>query len=426
MEKKTNRWRDFRDLAGRRHALHYLRFSLNQALDRSNLMLRMEDEHDDLLLDPFSVQLHGDTLDQFEKEMPNILHGIQRFYDTQEWDLLIGSVSSVSSLLFVRGHWDKMLKYLELGLKVAQQNENTRSVAEHTYFLGILALRKGDHFQAKRMFHMCHTIYQNLNDKIGIAYNTYQHGVLAHLQENYLESRQIYEDSLEMFRQIRDKRGISSCLNGLGTIHLSLGNYVDAAQLYEASLNLKTEIGDQRSIAHTTYQLASHAYYQGDFERSQTICEQALHIKTEIGYTIGTVRSLYQLGVILQAKGDVETALSLYEKSLNTRAQLSDQLGMAIVIERLGSLQNENLEKAERLFLRASELYDKTENKIALARSEFNLGLILERQNRYKEAHKAYTDAFSIFTDLDLPEVVTARESLRRVGLWQAITQYVD
>lgn len=417
---------DFRHLyvqAATRHAIYYLRYSLQEALNRARFIETLEEELDHLLINPTSLRIQEDDLNRLEMELPNTLRGIDWLFQDKQWNVVIGVIQAISDLLYLGGYLDKALDLGELAVEAAKNAQDDWSLAEITYTLSFLFTIKGDYPKAQQYCGSCLTEFKNLDDRLGAARALYQLGVIAHYLGEYDKGQEQYQASLAAFKLLKDKQGVASCLHGLGTINFSLGEYAEAERLYEASLKLKKELEDQRSLAHVLHQLANIAYSQGNLEEALQRCEEALEIKHNLGYVSGIARSLFQLGVISQAQGDFTKATDFYRQSIEIRKQVGDSKGLAIVLERMGCMA-EDLNESRQVLLSAVELNQTQGNQMLLACNLYNLALVLERQGNYNDAQDFYSEALSIFNEVGSYHLATVREAFRRTKLW--VTSELD
>ncbi|WP_035383870.1 tetratricopeptide repeat protein [Ferriphaselus sp. R-1] len=132
----------------------------------------------------------------------------------------------------------------------------------------------------------------------------------------------------------------------------------------------------------------------GDLDRAELYDRRALKAARELGDKSLEASMLSNLGLVAQARGDTERALALYQESL---ALQSDGAKKPTILNNMAViyLDRKDYAKAVTKLRQAIEINRKNGDAHSLARYQLNLGDVLRRQGKLKDAEKELTAGYN-------------------------------
>jgi tetratricopeptide (TPR) repeat protein len=288
--------------------------------------------------------------------------------------------------------------------------------AAHIHHLGILAQRRGDYDEARRLYQRCLDIGERVGDQAGMADSYHQLGMLAQARADYDEAERQYQRSLDIDEQLGDQAGMADSYHQLGIVAYLRGDYDEARRLCQRSLGIKERFGDQAGMAASYSQLGLLAQGRGDYDEAQRQYRRSLDIDERVGNQAGMAIGYHQLGNVAYLRGDYDEAQHLYQRALGINERLGDQAGMAYTYGQLGNLARlrGDFDEGQRQYLRSLQISERLGGQAGMAISYSNLGTLeAERGGRTNSVVSWDLKALAIRLRLGVPEAII---NLRRLA----------
>jgi tetratricopeptide (TPR) repeat protein len=181
-------------------------------------------------------------------------------------------------------------------------------------------------------------------------------------------------------------------VNNLAVLLYSKGDYEGAQPLYERAMEARERVlgKEHPDTLASLNNLAFLLLQKGDYEGSEVLLKKTLYIYENLFGNLhsNTAYSLYNLGYMFFNKGDgtsavtfYQRALDIYEKIVGAKIEATPHLlsTMAICHNQVAfhnHVPNMNWEKAEKHYLKAMELFDKTGALTEAINAELNLQIM--------------------------------------------------
>lgn len=184
----------------------------------------------------------------------------------------------------------------------------------------------------------------------------------------------------EARKQKRDEL-IPLILDNLGLTYHRIGRSNRAIKLMELSSTINEKRNDMRSLAQTKVNIASVLIDTGNIDKAQVFLKQAVETFEKIGDKRGYCLALSNLGEIIGISGRVKDALSILRKCQRISKQLGDLVLSAEILKNIGQcyIRTNELEKAERYFTRANEIFKAMSDNLGILESNFGLMQIMKK-----------------------------------------------
>ena len=173
-----------------------------------------------------------------------------------------------------------------------------------------------------------------------------------------------------------------------------------AKNLISESITFYESVGDTKQIASARAELAYCYWRQGAFDEARIIFNESLSKLTAEGNT--RARALLRLAILEWSASRHDDArkiltenASLFEKISNHAIKGNYHNQLALVLRELGSAlkSDDYFRKAIRAYQQADHHFKLARNTVFRADVKNNLGFILKKLNRFKEAHRYLGEA---------------------------------
>lgn len=216
----------------------------------------------------------------------------------------------------------------------------------------------------------------------------------------------------------------------MASAHLRLAQPAAARRLASAARRHFEEVGDSLMTAECMGSEASAAYLMQD-PSALSLAEDALRLCRSLVPVprITEARLLAILGGVYATNQDWPAAIDSYEQAIAAGDVVQDLRRLSIMYSGLSFAYQEvgQLNQAANYAHRALAIHETLDDRISLARSENNLGLVLFRRGEFPEAQRHLTRSLRLFEDsgvdtgkaevlLSLCELCFARGEHARAG----------
>ncbi len=214
------------------------------------------------------------------------------------------------------GAYSTATEHLQAGLTLARSIAEERITIEALSGLSMIASRRGDYQEARRLEKEALDMACSLGDCRLMALALRRLGIAAISLREYTEASRCFRESLTLYERIGEQEGIAACLNNLGVAALYLGDYGTATSYFERSLEIRRSLRDRWGIAGCYTNLGLLAHYQGNYTTAVRRYQASLALARELGDRQGIARNLSNLSQALIALKRNETAKRCCQEAL--------------------------------------------------------------------------------------------------------------
>jgi tetratricopeptide (TPR) repeat protein len=268
----------------------------------------------------------------------------------------------------------------------------------------------------------------------------------------------MYERAIELSERIKAPQLALKALNAIGRVHLTSGDWRSAAAESRRSIVIAEQLQDLSSLADAYGNLGIALTNMRDLDGAEAMHRKSLEIEQKLGRRAGMAADYTNLGRVYVDRGELELAEEMYQKAVAINTEISETGNLALNYSNLALIQEQLGDHlgAEKMLLRAIELARSSGNMTGevsarlnlgsgladrgdleaarehcqfalegaralgntdlLARSHFNLALLDEKQQHWKEAIEHYSQALTLFQRMGHNEHANmAMEALHRL-----------
>jgi tetratricopeptide (TPR) repeat protein len=280
-------------------------------------------------------------------------------------------VRRVARCLVEEADMEGALDTLQLARTVSAICGDQAGIAHAMNLEGIVAQQRGNVEEAEALYRKARTIAWQARDVSLVAMLDQNLGTIANIRGDYAEAKLRYEASLAAYRTLGMRRPVGPLLNNLGMLHTDLGEWRDAERYYSAALREASACGDLAGQLRTEANRADMYVNRRRFRKAKRLSRRVL--------------------------------------ALGLCGEKCEGSWVAEAYKHLGVAYRETgaTERAEEYFTRSLQLAERREDKLLVAETLRELGVLHRREGRYQETIAELTRAEAIFSHLSAHREVT-------------------
>ncbi len=274
---------------------------------------------------------------EFEKE--NLKKLIYICFKAGQFEEVLELGRKISSFFMVRGYWQEIIRYGEVGVKSADVIEDNISLITISIdILGWTYLKMGDLDTAESWIKKGLEIATKINDQKRIGVGIRFLGKVAFERDKIENAIEYTKNALDISKEINYNILEFHLYSDLGRIRLKQNKYKEAESEFKKSIEGFKKINkENRTISKLAY-LGDALCLQDNFEESEDYYNQCLLISQKYGRKDTLARAKLGLAKINEKRNNLKEALNLTNEAYN----LFEKLGMKKYI-------NESQEMIDRL-----------------------------------------------------------------------------
>ncbi|MDX1414936.1 MAG: BTAD domain-containing putative transcriptional regulator [Candidatus Promineifilaceae bacterium] len=189
------------------------------------------------------------------------------------------------------GEIERAFGYFEQEIQIHKQRGNRRLVINSLHWTSMQAVRYKDIEYALKLRKECQQMLRRYDDPFQLAYSTWEMGELLRVAGDLEQAKIWFHEANTLFETIQDKVGMGYYHRGLGDLALSKGDYLEAQRRFNRFNKLVWNQQNDWYAAYAHNGLGRAALGLGDTVEAQKHFEEALYT----GYEIISVPDLCML-----------------------------------------------------------------------------------------------------------------------------------
>jgi predicted ATPase/DNA-binding winged helix-turn-helix (wHTH) protein len=298
-------------------------------------------------------------LAQCDAEIDNLRFALDWLFEVKELDWSLRLCSALFRFWDMREHLTEGRTRLEMVLRLAGTGWS-KERARIAQFLGALTTAQGDYAAAKQFLSQSLSLYEEIDDELGIAASLNALAISAQDRGDYVTAQSYFERSLACWRMLPDRLALARCLHNLANVVKIRGDYPRAGWALREAASIFEELGDRSGCAWSINQQGDIARAQGDITNARRLYRSALSAFRSAGDEWGAARSLTDLAYIDCEQGDHLTAHAECREAIEIFTRLGHRRGIARALEGAACLAlaqgQQNAERALKLAAAAARL----------------------------------------------------------------------
>jgi DNA-binding SARP family transcriptional activator/predicted ATPase/Tfp pilus assembly protein PilF len=171
-------------------------------------------------------------------------------------------------IAYSRGAYAQATSYLQLTLRIAEEEGLGALQADTLLSLGAVALAQGQWMLAEEVLSRSVSLYRTTQHEWGVGHGLRFLGALALARHDQQTAYAHLHESLTIARRIDNKIGAALTLDQLGVAYLAEQQLAKGEEVLQEALGLFRELGVELGIARTTSHLGQHAMARAEYEQA--------------------------------------------------------------------------------------------------------------------------------------------------------------
>ena len=240
---------------------------------------------------------------------------------------------------FHQGHYPQAQAHIEAALANCDTREDSKLRAERLSSLGLVAWYQGDHATARRHVEDALAIQRLRGSRRGIAVCLQRLGNIVRDRGDLDAGKILIWEALETFRALHDTVGVADSLHGLGLIARFQGDNAHAQEQFVEAQRLFHAAGLKQRCAVCLHNLAQIELNLEHWESGRVLMQEALDVHRQFGDRRGIANALHSIALVEQGAGRLAQALALLREALAMDREMGSPVSVAQHLHSLGSIQ---------------------------------------------------------------------------------------
>jgi tetratricopeptide (TPR) repeat protein len=245
---------------------------------------------------------------------------------------LIFGYKSKGIALGFKNKYDEAIQTLLKSNEVAEKNNDLITVAENcTNIASAYFVVLGNYNKALEYYLKTLKIYEQLDNKKGIAQALSGIGISYVAEKKFKEGIETHFKALAIFEQLDEKNEIKKMYVNIGNAYESNFEYSKALEFYSKALSGFNAVESPRGTAQTLYRIGSIYLKQGTTDKAIDNLQEAISINEKSDHQSSVAECLVLLGEAYKNKKDYDKALTslLRSEEISQRLKKIETLSTA-------------------------------------------------------------------------------------------------
>lgn len=242
----------------------------------------------------------------------------------------------VGAFAFQLGQYDRSEEILNVGIARLQRADVLDGAPRGYFFLGMIALRRGEYAAADRYYGTMRDLCQTTNNRKEIPLAHIGMGISAATQGMYQEAADRYTAALDIYHENRFQRGIASTLNNLGSVFGRQGFYPEALERYKKARAASVGVEEEMLTATILSNLGSVSRSLERYEAALNYYRESLALTRRLGEQRWIAANLNGIGLTYFEQGAYPQAVNALLDGLKTAGSIEAKPDMLTAITQLG------------------------------------------------------------------------------------------
>lgn len=315
--------------------------------------------------------------------------------------------NDVGWIQFLRGDFDEAKRLLTEALTFVEMSRQYDVIASIHNRLGAVAYHQRGYDQAAAHVQKSLVLRETIGDIAGVARLYNNLGLLGLMRGDLQDAEANFRQGIELLERLGDAEGIALSYINLGLVHFDRGN------LDESELSLKKSLGVAEQIGHRFYQGLALMYLgrlktaQGLFSPAEALLAECIRIMDELQAQDSLVDAQYYLAEnyinqsdLLQAEKWVGHSLEILNSIHHSPSEDSVIYGKMLRLQGTIARAKGDYDHAEELLSKSALIFQTSYERLEIAKTEMELGLLARDQGNFLESRRRLQEARLMFKQM--------------------------
>jgi len=357
----------------------------------------------------------------FEKALKNHLKALAIYDKLNDKKGIVVTSNNIGNLYHDNGELDTALKFYKVGLQTCKEIGYKSGFGVLSGNIGVLYWKKGKFDIALDYCKTYLSISEEIGDRVGIGRASSKIGNIYFSKGELDKALSYYKRYLEISEETGDKLGVDIASDSIGSVFQNKGKLNTALEYFKKGYKIAEEIGYKDGVGVSSCNIGTVYLSKGLISTAKKYLELSERLFLEIGDKINLSLVYSALSSLYTNKVDLDSAFMYSKKALALVKETGAKQIEVVALRSLGkALAELSEEQAKTPKNRREKLSSRTLNKavinlrkaISIARAEKmdidlavslnEIGKILNRAGKRKEALKYVKEAKTIFAKIGI------------------------
>jgi len=293
---------------------------------------------------------------------------------------------------------EKSLEYIKEARLLSDKLNYIKGKAKSLLLRGDALIKLSKFEEAQKDLQKSITIYEALNNRIGISKCYSSFGTSYFFQGDYTLAEDYYKKAHEINKKLNNDVMLASSLNQVGMIHAVKGDFYTALEYFNKALNLEKVLQNKYQISKISNNIGVIYLRRSNYPKAIEYFTKSVMVHEQSGNKLESSTGLYNIGLAHRRYENYEKALEYYKKSLEIEKEYGGQRDVAFCLMGIGTVytkQGKSI-KAIDFLKQALEIFTEIKDDTHISSSLNNLGDAFLVDKNYTLALKHYQKALKI------------------------------
>ncbi|MFT6020022.1 MAG: tetratricopeptide (TPR) repeat protein [Saprospiraceae bacterium] len=244
---------------------------------------------------------------------------------------------------------DRALKLCNESIDLSSATSYTQGEAQALYQLAAFNYLKGRYPASLDISKKSITLFENINNSLGLAKNWMLNGMNLERLKDYSEALKQHEKALTTCKLFGYDKLLRKLLTNKANVYSAKGDYIKALEEYSLVSSSWLEQGDSSNYYIVLYNMARLQQELGEYTEALSNFFEIESYEKSINRTIYLANNYNEIGVLYLKLGLEKQTLEMFEKAIQLYQEIGNRRKEGMVKVNLGIYysDNEEFEKAE-------------------------------------------------------------------------------
>ena len=261
----------------------------------------------------------------------------------------------------------------------------------------------GEFQKAQKYVNQTAKLSEKLNDTKGLAESTYFRALIYAQNNDYYNAIDNYEKSRRYYLQVSDTLGVAKVSNSIGLIEIKRGNYALGLKNSLSAIDIFEKQGLYKELSSAYDNLAEAYFMTNQIDKAIDFNFKALDTRKRISDRKGIVASTTNIADLYSLRKEHRKAIEYYEDVLEMLNPETDKELRGEILPKLGRefLEFKEYDKASEYLVQGLKYNRKQNNQDGILRSLNAIGSLNLQQKKVRLAEIQLNEAYSIAQKID-------------------------
>lgn len=360
------------------------------------------------------AEQHRTNYDMLRPEWDNLMEGMNMAHTLHQWPLVLAYADTLTQPWFVRARYFQARRGYILACDAATALANEQAEARYLQKWAEACIEQNDYGEAMTLLTHSLTIFERLEDEVGIGDVKFWQARIMHDKADYAEARHLLDECLAIRKTQADQTGIAAVIYWQAGVLFRTGDYESALHLCQQALYIQEQQEDKLGQIRTLRLFTDISLIQENLDSAYNYCQHAINLCHELADQGELAASYYSMANIMRKRNELTLAQKYAEEALLLFQRMGDRRFQAATLYEISMIQERarDYEGALTVRLQSTGLFREQEDLFNLVVALLYLGDLYKVRQESTRANQTWEEALSLARLYSHPFLTKLQERL--------------